>query len=140
MSNKSQVLALSDAMGNLIDSVEYFDSEPWPDADGTGSYLELIAVTLDNNLAESWIASDTALSSPSFEQELGLTIYPNPVNDILDIHSESMLKNVEVYDLYGKLLQSGAGGQVDFRQFATGIYIVKVTNEKGSFSKKIIKQ
>ena len=140
MSNKSQVLTLSDAMGNLIDSVEYFDSEPWPDADGTGSYLELIATNLDNNLAESWIASDTALSSPSFEEELGLMIYPNPVNDMLNIHSESTLKSIEVYDLYGKLLKSGAGEQVDFRQFATGIYIVKITNEKGSFSKKIIKQ
>lgn len=140
MSNKSQVLALSDGMGNLIDTVEYFDSEPWPDADGTGSYLRLISVDLDNNLPESWIASDTALSSPSFEQEIGLTIYPNPVNDILVVHSDTMLKGIEVYDLYGKLLQSTAGSQVDFRQFATGVYIVKVTNEKGSCSKKIVKQ
>jgi hypothetical protein len=40
LSNKSQKIVLADAYGNTIDSVEYFDADPWPtSADGGGTTL-----------------------------------------------------------------------------------------------------
>lgn len=68
LSNKSQKIVLADADGNIIDSVEYFDSAPWPTSpDGGGTYLKLISTSLDNNLASSWEAStDDTLSTDSF--------------------------------------------------------------------------
>jgi hypothetical protein len=48
---------LADAYGNTIDSVEYFDADPWPtSADGGGTYLDLVNTALDNNIASSWVA------------------------------------------------------------------------------------
>jgi hypothetical protein len=56
LSNKSQKIVLADAYGNTIDSVEYFDADPWPtSADGGGTYLDLVNTALDNNIA-SWVA------------------------------------------------------------------------------------
>ena len=58
LSNTSQNIVLADAFGNIIDRVEYFDTNPWPTAaDGNGSYLQLISTNLDNNLASSWVAT-----------------------------------------------------------------------------------
>jgi predicted NBD/HSP70 family sugar kinase len=49
-------IVLADAYGNTIDSVEYFDADPWPtSADGGGTYLDLVNA-LDNNIASSWVA------------------------------------------------------------------------------------
>jgi hypothetical protein len=50
-------IVLADAYGNTIDSVEYFDADPWPtSADGGGTYLDLVNTALDNNIASSWVA------------------------------------------------------------------------------------
>ncbi|MBE9464510.1 CotH kinase family protein [Dyadobacter subterraneus] len=65
LSNKSQKLVLSDAFGNTIDVVEYFDSAPWPtSADGGGKSLELKEPNLDNSLASNWQASSADNGSP----------------------------------------------------------------------------
>jgi hypothetical protein len=49
-------LFLADAYGNTIDSVEYFDADPWPTSAGGGTYLDLVNTALDNNIASSWVA------------------------------------------------------------------------------------
>lgn len=79
ISNKFQKNALADADGNIIDSVEYFDTAPWPTTpDGGGSYLKLISTSLDNNLASSWEATTSdALFRDSFDSESSLVIYLN---------------------------------------------------------------
>jgi len=52
------LVRLFDSNEILIDEVEYDDEEPWPiEADGTGATLELIDPSLDNSLAENWLAS-----------------------------------------------------------------------------------
>ena len=48
-------MALLDGYGNQIDFVDYDDKSPWPEeADGNGSYLELMDLEMDNSLASSW--------------------------------------------------------------------------------------
>ncbi len=144
LSNNTQKLVLADAFGNVIDVVEYDDDEPWPDADGSGSYLQLVSLTLDNSLASSWVASDTdALSAGGFSEVPSVTIYPNPVGSILYVRSEEVLNSFEVYDMYGKLLQSqkaiSNNTELDFRQYAPGMYIVKASGTNGTVTKKIVK-
>lgn len=143
MPNSSQKLVLSDAFGNQIDKVEYFDSAPWPDADGNGNYLQLISTSLDNSLASSWMASDVSLSNNSFILK-GMMVFPNPVSTVLTISSEEQIREVEVYDMSGKKLhsenQSTDTATIDFSSYASGIYFVKVFNDRGNRTEKIIKQ
>ena len=56
-SNNNELIVLKNANQAVVDSVHYDDEAPWPaDADGNGPTLQLTSPTLDNALAQSWIA------------------------------------------------------------------------------------
>ena len=58
LGNSGKRLQLKDASDNIIDDVEYSDSDPWPtEPDGGDVSLELTDPASDNNLASSWHAS-----------------------------------------------------------------------------------
>lgn len=143
LSNSSQDLVLADAFGNIIDKVEYFDDAPWPDADGSGSYLQLIDTALDNSLASSWIPSVENLGAQDLVSS-PTALYPNPVKDILTVSSTSLLNEVIVFDVMGKMmLRVPANSQdvkVDLGQLAKGIYLVRLFSEDGNQAKKVVKQ
>ena len=71
--------------------------------------------------------------------ELG--IYPNPTNGILNIDLEGD-KNIEVYSMEGKLLNSEwtNGLQFDISSFTAGIYLIKVSHQDKVYTSRIIKE
>ena len=146
LSNKSQKLVLADAFGNIIDTVQYFDSSPWPTApDGNGSYLQLVSTTLDNNLASSWVASTTSLGASNFtDPTAAITVYPNPADTSLTIVSNCAMDKVELFDVYGKLVKTltvaGNEFQINVAEFATGLYFSKVYTVNGVYTEKWMKQ
>lgn len=145
LSNSKQKLVLADGFGNVIDTVEYFDSSPWPNADGNGSFLQLTDTALDNNLASSWIASDLqTLATDSFVSENNMALYPNPVHGQLNISTTNNIDTIEIYDVYGKLLQRIAPKsnhlEVGFSDYANGLYLVKMYSGNNIKTQKIIKQ
>jgi len=145
LSNKSQKLVLSDAFGNTIDSVEYFDSSPWPDADGNGSYLSLISTDLDNNLASSWVAaSSDFLANESFLRSEKVVVFPNPVKDLLSIQGISGTSKIKIYDSFGNLIitltSEEEAVKVDFSPYPKGIYLLSFSDDQGLTTKKIIKR
>jgi len=59
LSGAGELLRLFDQYETLIDTVHYYDSDPWPqEPDGNGPTLELINPFYDNSLAENWSASE----------------------------------------------------------------------------------
>lgn len=145
LSNKSQKIVLADAFGNIIDSVEYFDSSPWPTAaDGNGSYLQLTSTILDNNLASSWVASNTPLETSEFNlNDALITIYPNPGKSHLTIHAEINIDSLEWFDIYGKVVKSihvnSNEIQTNVTDLASGLYFVKIYTEYGIKTEKWVK-
>lgn len=145
LSNSSEKLVLADGFGNTIDSVEYFDKTPWPEADGTGNYLQLINTSLDNNLASSWVATNgEILSNPSFFTSEKVSIYPNPFTDFVTIHNSREALGVQIYDVLGTLIyrnnEKSNDYTIDFSFCSKGIYFVAILDTTGSTLKKIIKQ
>ncbi len=145
MPNSTQKLVLSDAFGNKIDEVTYDDGAPWPDADGNGKFLHLTDNILDNALASSWeVLDETTLSLKASVMASVIKVHPNPVNDLLTINSLNRIKSIEVYDIYGKLLQSSTSSAetavIPFSGYAAGLYIVKINDDKGSKTEKIVRQ
>ncbi|MGO4772714.1 T9SS type A sorting domain-containing protein [Flavobacterium sp. W22_SRS_FK3] len=72
-----------------------------------------------------------------------LTLYPNPVSNQLYISSEDhKIENVMIYNLFGAVVKNISSGaeSIDMSNLTTGNYLVKVTTEQGSFTKKIIKK
>jgi hypothetical protein len=144
LSNSNQNLVLSDAFGNIIDSVFYYDSAPWPtNPDGGGSYLQLINTSLDNNVGSSWIAS-TTLTNTEYETESQIVIYPNPTTDFVTIMSKNNSSKIEIYDIGGRLIETFAGAseknKIDLREFTIGIYLLKIEVNGVILTRKIIKK
>ena len=58
LENSTDFVSLYDSQNQLVDLVEFSDSEPWPtSADAGGSSLELLSIDLDNNNSASWQSS-----------------------------------------------------------------------------------
>ena len=71
-----------------------------------------------------------------------ISIYPNPVKDILNIKTEQKLKSLEIFDMNGRLIQSifSPQKQVNVSELVKGTYIIKIISEKESITEKFIKQ
>jgi len=77
------------------------------------------------------------------DNEMGrVVLYPNPVKDLLYISAlQSTVQSAAIYDINGRLcLTSGGDGVVNTAALSPGIYLVKVTTDKGTSSYKLIKQ
>jgi hypothetical protein len=80
--------------------------------------------------------------------ETGVSIYPNPAQNILNISNSSniTLLNAQVYTIQGRLLQSvdlsdmGSEKSLDVSSYAAGVYVVNITGESGSVSKRFVKR
>jgi hypothetical protein len=144
LSDLSQKIVLSDAYGNVIDSLTYTDSYPWPYADGNGYFLELADLSFDNSQPESWIAASfntTPVDDPG--AVTGIALWPNPVHSTLVIESQSEIVSIEMYDMNGRLVLSEAVGcerkEIDMSVYNAGTYLVRVETAEGSTTQKIVK-
>ena len=92
---------------------------------------EVSSLHANNNLS----ASD--FSQNNFE----VTLYPNPVRDILNIEAETELKSIEIYNLQGQKVKISNQKQTNISDLASGIFIVKIQDENNAvIIKKIVKQ
>ena len=72
-------------------------------------------------------------------------IYPNPVNDKINIVTEEIVEDIVVYDIYGRHQVSKTPSlqgnlTIDLSDLKSGIYFVKVRTEEGDIVKRFIKQ
>ena len=150
LSNSSYKIILSDAFGNTIDEVSYTDSDPWPEAaDGSGSYLKLVDLNLDNSLATNWIASAETLSIENILNELQqLFVYPNPIKDLITIKLNSLKNESLKFRIYNLLGQSvgdfeltSNNLQLDLSHLSNGVYYYNIKNKGEVIARnKIIKK
>ena len=76
------------------------------------------------------------------EMTASFNVYPNPVNDRLYIETETEVKEVVVYDVYGRQQTTVNGQQtssIDISNLNSGVYFIKVVTENGEVVKRIIK-
>lgn len=129
LSNSGEGLALRNAAGAVVDTVFFDDAVAWPqEADGDGYSLVLCDPTTDNNLPESWTASENqtgifigtslpleiwadpgqlSTCTPTGivdETQTTVTIYPNPSNGSFRVElSEKQLASViRIYNAIGQ--------------------------------------
>jgi hypothetical protein len=81
---------------------------------------------------------ETALQSD------GIHIVPNPVKDVLNfqVDGNNALQSVSIYDLSGRLVgkSDAVMNSVDVSPLQAGTYLAIIISEKGTVSKKFIKQ
>jgi hypothetical protein len=99
----------------------------------TGSY------EVDNLKVSTSFAG--VLSRNSFDAISGLKIYPNPVKNLLNITSDSFeAKTVAIYNVLGKVVLSEkvTNAPVNVANLAKGVYVVKVTEEGKTATRKLV--
>jgi len=71
------------------------------------------------------------------------SVYPNPVQDILNIRSTTSVDTIAIYDVLGKLVLETApdaiSPSVNMSGLTTGVYLVKITIDGASKTVKVIK-
>lgn len=72
-----------------------------------------------------------------------ISIYPNPVRDVLHINSKVALKSFEIYSSSGQLVKTGnlalEKSSVDTSHLNKGVYIIKLKTAKTTVREKFIK-
>lgn len=82
----------------------------------------------------------TVLSSENFSNDK-FELFPNPVNDVLNIQSTEEIETVEIFSLTGQKINSFKGiNRIETSNLSSGIYLVQIMTVSGTKSiKKIVK-
>ncbi|MBZ0265938.1 CotH kinase family protein [bacterium] len=158
-SGNGEVVKLFNQADQLIDSVEYGVTDPWPTAPaGNGPTLELIHPNLDNRRHWNWRASQdhgtpgeingaTVSVDETPEQVYEFAFYPNypdPFNNITNISFQLPSTNhvvLSIYNIEGRLVETLVQQQLhagnhrfiwDASGLGSGIYFLKL--ESGKFT------
>lgn len=88
--------------------------------------------------------SEELLATGEVAKPSGIVIVPTITKDFVRILKAPSKSTYSIYDLSGKLVQSGSVNSddisLDFSSLAKGIYIVEVKTEKEIITKKVIKE
>ncbi len=90
------------------------------------------------------VTTVAALKNIEFASANNFTIYPNPVNDILNIKTDSEIKSIEIYNILGQrvlvVINAEKTKSIDVSNLKSGSYFIKVKSANGNQVAKFIKK
>lgn len=117
-----------------------WDGEPGLNIRGDGDAATdnyILAKSIDLIYADSTFVSTNTISS------INASVVPNPVKDVVTITSNSKC-NYTILDINGREVLAGRmenqTQNVNLEKLQRGVYFVRLSNEQGTTTKKIIKQ
>ncbi|MFN3446853.1 MAG: T9SS type A sorting domain-containing protein [Bacteroidia bacterium] len=84
-----------------------------------------------------------ASSVNKYELNTTLSVYPNPVNKILELNfNENIsIKNITVLNINGqKVMEVNGASSIDVSELSNGLYFIQAISDKGMHTQKFIKQ
>jgi len=104
---------------------------------------------IDQCVKESFIWIDNLRIEPSIlgvntNKNIDFTLFPNPVESKLIISNSNNFPiiQVHIYNALGFLVKQVKGNvsQINIAELPTGVYFLNLETEKGSFTKKVVKE
>ena len=114
------------AIGDIIPNTAsiYFDTNP-----------AIVTNTFNTEFVTTLAVSDFDFNKTQ--------IFPNPITNILNIQSKSIISYIEITDLNGRIIDSTAQDKTEvtlnLEKLISGMYILKITTDAGISVQKIIK-
>ena len=111
-----------------------------------GNYDIVLSGGSDNNYSYTLVNGILTITGTSAVENIytkNLKIYPNPVKDELQIENgELKIKKIEIVDLFGKVICqfNNLKNQINVSVLSQGIYFLKLETDKGSITKKFVKE
>lgn len=129
---------------NVLDTVTKTTYKVSGLADGTYTF-GVIAMDKSNNLsAETKVEGVVIGTSIEKASTALLTIYPNPVSDVLYIKSANVIKSVAVYNVTGQLQKimgvNTNTATISMESFNSGLYFIQVQTVDGVTTHRILKK
>lgn len=105
-----------------------------------GGYMNRVEGTNYTDLLFMSWELDT-LAEP--ELPIGFTVYPNPTQDYIMVEDVLEMKELALYDLYGRSVYTAQplanDHKIDLTGLAAGTYVLVLQNEKGIRTKQVVK-
>jgi hypothetical protein len=133
--NNINYIKLIDVIGAINTTYASYDSEnniindPYPSEFSSGGF-DLNAVGVIHN---------TSTNTMDENNRIDFSIYPNPVNSLLIIESNSVIKKATIYSVQGKELIKTSNSKIDVSFLSKGIYFISVETIHKKIIKKFIK-
>lgn len=88
------------------------------------------------------ITGTTSLAvSEASKAEARISVYPNPVSEVLTIKSKEKISTVEIFDQSGRKMNVNLDGdKINVRNLAAGNYIINIETKDGKTTEKFIKK
>ena len=104
------------------------------------SYLD-VSITSDEIL----FALPTHIQTPSASVANTISVYPNPADKELFVQSPEFVKNITVFDMFGKKwmvksIQASNTISIPVANLPSGQYIIQIETDSGFITKKIMKR
>jgi hypothetical protein len=139
----------TDINGTLVPDGTYKVRMELTDKNSTGNY-STFTITKDTNPENQTPANVPSFSSISINWEPVLTnigdnaftesykIQPNPTTGIISITGEN-IREIQISNISGALIYRSQSPSADISHQPDGVYLVKITTDKGTVIKKIFK-
>lgn len=108
------------------------------------NYFFTILFALMFCVFQQGLAQVTTKNLPTQQNIEGLSIYPNPVNNgkqyIYITSKNSLTKKIDVFNALGKQILSTVltGKELNISKLSTGVYILKITENNISETRKLV--
>jgi hypothetical protein len=140
----------TDVIGNVVPDGTYKLRMELTDKNSTGNYSSF-NFTKDTNpvslspsnvpsfasISINWVPLITGIIDDINSENL--KIYPNPTSGIFTITGEN-IRGIQLRNAAGSLLYTVSSPSVDISDQPDGIYLLNITTDQGTFTKKILKK
>ncbi|MBA7586319.1 hypothetical protein ES708_28316 [subsurface metagenome] len=119
------------------------DSTVTPDTDFTGDLTVPVYVT-DQTAKSETLNMTITVNSTSFNDDIinsSITIYPNPVKNIINVKYDEEF-SMEIYNILGEKILISKHAKTNVSSLPTGIYIILVKDKENKLIKykKVVKE
>ena len=144
LSNNLNLGTISIKNGNNA-AITNFDSTNCPNLtcilvdDKNASFLNNFSKDANSKfVADLADCRSAVLSTEEFLQK-DVNVFPNPVSNFLTIESTKEFDFVEIYNAIGKRILKTSSKKIDFSNYTSGIYMMRIVAENKVLTKKVIK-
>jgi len=123
----------------LLTETEYTDNVP-----EEGNYCYEITIVMDGGEGEKSEPACVDVSIVNIDEsdkDALFTLFPNPVSGTLYINTKEPITDCQIYNIQGQLIYSTKSNikEISTDSWASGIYIIRITTEKGNAEKRFMK-
>jgi len=122
-----------------VTETEYLDNVPAED-----EYCYTVATLVEGTQGEPSqpaCVNITIVGICNIDKDALFAIYPNPVSNTLNINTQEAITGCQIFNIQGQLIYSTSTDvkEIATDNWASGVYIIRITTEKGSAEKRFIK-